>query len=219
MDEHQVEERTRENRQVEGRRGEGKEGRGAKEAPTGAGTKADGAEDAEQGDGAEDHFHGSKGNASFPSGSTYRRYRRNDIQTALAARTTTLKEKGKGRAKTLDDHGIAADKLLKYLQGDNAESSRDREERGRWLFTPKNRGQRVSRKLGTPEESEDGGEATPRSEKQGLNTKPQGMEKKVPASCSREGVTEYFLNIRKKYSELTTQEIKKLCIREGTDYT
>ncbi|GBG75778.1 hypothetical protein CBR_g21022 [Chara braunii] len=48
---------------------------------------------------------------------------RNDIQTALGARSRIPKEKGKGKAKTLDDH--AADELLKYLQGEIAESFRE----------------------------------------------------------------------------------------------
>ncbi|GBG77278.1 hypothetical protein CBR_g23607 [Chara braunii] len=136
---------------------------------------------------------------------------RSDIHTALTARSKTSKEKGKGKVKSSDDH--AADELLKYLQGEIAECSRDGEERERWFFTRKNRGQRTARRLGSPEENDDGGEVTPRPEKQCASTKGQGTDKKVPATCSKEGVIEYVLNVRKKLSEMMAQEIKKLCVK------
>ncbi|GBG92228.1 hypothetical protein CBR_g54771 [Chara braunii] len=73
---------------------------------------------------------------------------RSDIQMALTTRAGASKEKGKGKANSLDDH--ATDELLNYLKRDNDESSRDRENRGRWEFTRRNRGQRTVRKLGSP---------------------------------------------------------------------
>ncbi|GBG58959.1 hypothetical protein CBR_g24309 [Chara braunii] len=140
----------------------------------------------------------------------------NEIQATLAARGKAPMEKGKGRTKENEER--ITEELLKYLQGDNAESSRDGEERGRWQFTRANRGKHTGRRLYSPDDTDNGGEVTPKSSRKGQVGKAKSMEKKVPATCSRMGVNEYVLNVQKKLGEMTAQEIKRRCQQEGLDY-
>ncbi|GBG89298.1 hypothetical protein CBR_g49007 [Chara braunii] len=140
----------------------------------------------------------------------------NEIQATLAARAKTPMEKGKGKTKEIEER--VTEVLLKYLRGDNAESSRDAEERGRWQFTRANQGRHTGRRLYSPDGTNDGGEVTPKASKKGQVGKVKGTERKVPATCSKTGVIEYVLNVQKKLGEMMAQEIKRRCQQEGLDY-
>ncbi|GBG75917.1 hypothetical protein CBR_g21159 [Chara braunii] len=134
---------------------------------------------------------------------------KNEIKLPLSVRSKTPKEKSKGKSRAVDE-----DCLREYLTGE-AETSRDAEERALWTFTRRNRGRRVARGLHSPSDTEEGGRITQDSEPR---MSKDSVEKKVPAANGREGMVEYVLNIQKRLSEKTAQELKRLCEAEGIEY-